>query len=114
MKCSTIAGFWNFYHGVKNSNSVEVRVMANTEARDIRSITERNLEGIRKLCDVDLTGHSRTAVRQLILGAKAAVPDRDCWRIECLRGFLNMWYQMNARLDDTSQIDSMIDSLCST
>ena len=42
MRSSQLACFWKFLHGVKGSSSLEVRVVANLSAADIRSTTGSN------------------------------------------------------------------------
>ena len=58
LRSCTIACFWNFYHGVMNSNSMEVKLLANLASKDIRSTTGANISGIRKICSGDLSGYS--------------------------------------------------------
>ena len=114
MRSSTLACYWKFFQSVKNSNSLEVRVVANIASKDIRSSTGSNLSGIRRECKDDIDGKPDATVKQLILGIKSDVPDMDRWRLGCLRKFLGERYQLLARMENTDHIDTIIDSLCST
>ena len=97
-----------------NSNSMEVKLLANLASKDIRSTTGANISGIRKICSGDLQGYSKIKVEKMILGAVAAVPASDSWRIGCLTRFLEMRHQLQNRLEDTTEMDRIIDSLCSS
>ena len=88
--------------------------MANLASVDIRSPTGSNLSGIKRECKEDVDGKPVAAVKPLIRGVKSRVPDIDRWRLGCLKKYLEMRYQLLARLEDTSYIDSIIDSLCSS
>ena len=114
LRSCTIACFWNFYHGVMNSNSLEVKLLANLASKDIRSTMGANISGIRKICSGDLQGYSKIKVEKMILGAVAAVPASDSWRIGCLTRFLEMRHQLQNRLEDTTKMDRILDSLCSS
>ena len=116
VRASLLACFWNFSEGVKTSTSLEVRVVACLTSGDIRSISGSNLFGIRKLCNIDkLSTPSSSAVKGMLLqGVKSSVPDLDSWRIGCLRKYLDERYQLQAALQATSEVDSLIDSICSS
>ena len=114
MRSSTLACFWKFYQGVKTSKSLEVRLVANLASVDIGSPTGSNLAGIKRECKEDVDGKPVATVKHLILEVKTRVPDNDKWRLGCLKKYLELRYQQLARLEDTSYIDSIIDSLCSS
>ena len=116
VRASLLACYWKFLEGVKTSTSMEVRVVACLASGDIRSTTGSNLFGIRKLCNIDtMSTPSSSAVKLLLLqGVKSNVPRQDSWRIGCLRKYLDEKYQLKSALLDTSEVDSLIDSLCSS
>ena len=114
MRSSTLACYWKFFQGVKNCTSLEVRVVANISSRDIRSSTGSNLSGIRRECKDDIDGKPVTIVKQMILESKSNVPATDRWRLPCLKKYLDERYQLLARLENTDQLDDLIDSLCSS
>ena len=114
MRLSILACFWKFFHGVKTSSSLEVRVVANLASMDIRAATGSNLFGIRRECKQDTTLKSMAHVKHLILESKSTVPEPDEWRVGCLKKYLQDRYLLLAKLEDTTDIDSLIDSLCSS
>ena len=116
VRASLLACYWNFSEGLKTSTSLEVRVVACLTSGDIRSTSGSNLFGIRKLCKIDkLSTPSSSAVKGMLLqGVKSSVPDLDSWRIGCLKKYLEERYQLQSKLQDTSEVDSLIESICST
>ena len=103
-----------FLKGVRSSSSLEVRLVANLASADTRSSTGSNLSGISRMIKLDSRYKSWVEAKSLILQAKSRVPDQDCWRLGCLRKYLGERYQLQAKLEDTSDIDSLIDSICSS
>ena len=116
MRSRTLACYWKFFQSVKKSSSLEVRVVACLASGDIRSTTGSNLFGIRKLCNIGtMSTPSNSAVKGMLLqGVKSSVPEQDSWRIGCLRKYLEERYQLQSALLDTSEVDSLIDSICSS
>ena len=107
-----LARFCKFYESVKNSKSMEVRLVASLAVGDIRTPTGSNCQGIRR--EFNMQAGSMVLMRGKILDAKRSVPGQDCWRLPCLRKFLNQRYQLEASLKDTMEIDLLIESICSS
>ena len=114
LRSSILACYWKFYQGVKTSSSLEVKVVATLATVDIRSATGSNLFGLRRECAQEVYGKPMATVKSLILGLKTSVPEPDKWRFGCLRKYLDERYQLKARLEETTLLDSLIDSLCSS
>ena len=116
IRVSLLGCYWKFFNGLQTSSSLEVRLVASLASVDIRSTSGSNLAGIRRLCKIDkLSSPSSSAVKSLLLQElKVGTPPSDCWRIPCLVKYLDERYQLQARLADTSEIDSLINSLCSS
>ena len=112
LSSSVLARFCKFYESVKNSRSMEVRLVASLAVGDIRTPTGSNCQGIRR--EFNMQAGSMVLMRGKILDAKRSVPGQDCWRLPCLRKFLNQRYQLEASLKDTMEIDLLIESLCSS
>ena len=89
-------------------------MVANLSSVDIRSATGSNLFGLRKECEQEIDGIPLATVKSLILGLKTSIPDQDRWRFGCLMKYLDERYQLKARLEETAELDSLIDSLCSS
>ena len=110
MRSSVLACYGNFFHGLKNSDSLELRALACVAASDIRSTTGSNLKNI--LIETSLDPRvNKWKVRELILNQKCPVPAIDRWRIPCLKKFLCSRYDLDVRCEDTSEVDSLILSL---
>ena len=93
---------------------MEVRVVANIAGADIRSITGSNVYNIEKETGLKLIVDNLGKLRKNLLSMKTEVPNQDTWRIGCLRKFLSEKYEMKAKLQDTEQLQNLIDSLCTS
>ena len=114
LRLSTLARFCKFYQSLRNSKSLEVRLVANLASVDNRSTTGTNVFGIRKEFEVDLVNINIGQLRSTILGSATVVPDQDIWRIKSLKNFLDKKYKLEATHMDTSEINALIDSICSS
>ena len=52
------------------------------------------------------------AVKRNLLEMKASVPVQDFWRLPCFQKFLALKYAMEAKNQDTGELDNLIESLC--
>ena len=66
MRSSILACYGNFFHGVRNSDSLELRTLACVAAADIRSTTGSNLKNLSSETGLDPRGN-RWKVRETIL-----------------------------------------------
>ena len=112
IRASVLARYLKFFRSVKTSPSLEVRVIANLAAADVRSTTGNNLFNLGKEAGMDLSIDNMWEVRRVLLGLKAQVPAQDTWRLGCLSKFLSEKYALEAMDKPTDEIDSLIDSLC--
>ena len=94
------------------SKSLAVRVLANISSNDIRSVTGSNLYNIKKEIKLDPVRDPLPAVKRSLLEMKTAVPAQDLWRLPCLQKFLALKYAMEAKHQDTGEIDKLTESLC--
>ena len=112
---SILSRFCKFcFASVRNSNSLKVRLVASLASVDIRTPTGSNLFGIRKEFKLEPLDTNLGLLRSTILKTTSAVPDQDFWRIRCLKKFLDQKYKLEARHQDTSEINDLIDSICSS
>ena len=95
------------------SPSLDVRVIANIAAADIRSSTGNNLFNLGKEAGENLTMDNLQEICRLLLDLKTQVPMQDTWRLGCLRKFLSEKYALVAMDQDTDEIDYVIDDLAS-
>ena len=109
---SVLARFCKFYHSLTISESLAVRVMANISSNDIRSVTGSNLFNIKKEIKLDPVRDPLPAVKRSLLEMKKSVPAQDLWRLPCLQKFLALKYEMEAKHQDTGELDRLTESLC--
>ena len=88
--------------------------MASLSMVDIRTATGSNYFGIRKEFKLDTRNIASVEVKKAILGSVMQVPVQDTWRIRCLKNYLEQRYQQEANHQDTSLLDELIDSICTT
>ena len=90
--------------------------MACLAEEDIRSTSGSNLFGIRKLCNIEARSTPSSSDVKMLLrqGVNVRVPEQDSWRIGCLKKYIEERYQLQSALLDTSEVDSLIDSICSS
>ena len=86
--------------------------MASLASVDIRSSTGSNLFGIRREFKMDTNDNTLMEMRTTILEETTAVPDRNSWRIICLKNYLERRYQLQATYQDTTDINLLIESIC--
>ena len=96
--------------GLLSSPSREVAFVANIVARDMSSVTGRNLTLLREMTGLNPRTATPAQVREKI--KPAATPPQDTWRLGLLAQYLETRRRMNTELQDTKEIKSLIDSLC--
>ena len=106
----------NFHESVSTSSSLEVRIVASLATEDIRSTTGSNIHGLRQLLsqlDSSSPGSPMSA-KQKLLSERTIMPAQDTWRLPCLKTFIEKRHSLQAALQDTKEIDDLIDTLCSS
>ena len=114
VKASVLARYLKFFESVRSSASIEVRVVANLAAADMRSMTGNNLYHLKRETGMDITRENMGKAREVLLNTRTLVPVQDTWRIGCLKKFLSQKSQLEAQHQPTELMDTLIDSLCST
>ena len=106
------ARYVNFFQNLFKSSSKEVRHLARIVARDVRSVTNRNVRHIEAASGLSPWDYSKWRIKEKL--AKTEIPDNNLWRIGLLQKMLVLRQEKSALCFDTKQLDEMIDSLCST
>ena len=114
LRSSILARYMKFFHSLRLSNSLAVRVVANLCSKDVRSATGSNLTNIAKEVKLDPVWDQVTKVKNALLSMKTLVPRVDGWRVGCLQKFLAQRHKMTAMHQDTDAMDKLIDCLCTT
>ena len=88
-RVSLLSRFHNFFHGLLQSDSEEVRIISRIAARDIRSNLGKNLDYLRRETGLDpwLFGNQRMK-EELLNHSFPTVPSSDEWRIVYARKLL--------------------------
>ena len=110
VKYQIISRYVTFFRNLCGSTSKEIRVTANIVGRDVQTCTGRNLAMIQRE-----TNHNPWDVPPaVILNAFQPVqpPDADVWRLSYLKKLLQERKQIQNKLEDTTQIQELINSLC--
>ena len=115
LKASLLSCYMTFHESVSTSSSLEVRIVASLATEDIRSTSGSNIHGLRQLLSqLDSSPGSSMSAKQKLLSERSTMPAQDTWRLPCLKKFIEKRYSLQAALQDTKEIDELIDSLCSS
>ena len=112
VKQQILGRFVNFFHGLLSSRSPEVRMVANLAGRCARSTTGKNLIQIGIDTGLDPWVTQGWKVRAAV--PRSEVPEGDGWRQQYLGKLIGARQQMEVGCEDTSEVDILIESLCST
>ena len=112
VKKQILARYVNFFRGLQKSKSHEVMVLVNVVARDMRSVTGRNLLMIERETGLDPWLASAARVKEKL--PHSDVPEQDQWRLPLLCQYLYQRREMETSLEDVKEISNLIDSLCSS
>ena len=102
----------NFFQHLFTSCSQEIRHLARIVSRDARSTLFKNVKLIEDISGLSPWDFSSWRILQKI--ENATVPAGNTWRMTFLVKLLEMRRKGSASLEDTGQLDLMINSLCNT
>ena len=103
-----------FVRKLLSSKSDEVRLLANLVGRDAQSNTGNNLTRLWLETGLDPWSRSMDMFSQALTKARRQVPAQDIWRLEFLEKLLKRRSQLESNLENTDDINIIINSLCST
>ena len=112
LRNQVLSRYCGFFHSLLNSQSQEVRLLCNMVARDRNSNTADNLKYIEELSKLSPWSYSGSKIKDNMPVKKT--PECEKWRIGLLDTLLTMRTQKHHLNTDTSRLNAMIDSLCST
>ena len=102
----------NFFLGLLKSLSPEVRTVASMVGRSARSTTGRNLMYIGRETGLDPWRCKAWMVKEKI--PRTEVPVGDGWRVQYLAKLLMTRKEMKTNCQNTDEITTLIESLCSS
>ena len=106
--------FVKFFHSLRRSASREVQVLSRLMARDIRSVTGRNIQYITELTGLNpWTAHQSKLKAVLVAQDTVEVQPQDRWRVQYLRSLLSQRGEAHSQTleDDVERLTELIDSL---
>ena len=112
MRSSVLTRYCRFVNSARTSQIMEVRIVANIAAADVRSPTGKNLKNMEKEAGMSLTMNNMWEMKRVLIDMRTPVPSQESWRLGCLRKFLTEKYRLLAIDQDTEAVDLLIDSLC--
>ena len=109
-----MSSYVKFFKSLRNSMSPKVALVANLMGHDVSSTTGVNLYRLGQETGLNVWEASPTMVRMALEQSDTLVSDEDRWRLPLLEKLLLQRYNMQTKLQNTSKIQDLIDSLCSS
>ena len=114
IRTKILVKYVKFFQSLLNSNSPEVALVANLVGHDVSSTTGGNLYRLGKETGLNPWTASPIMVRMALQQSDTVVPEEDLWRLPLLEKLLLQRYNLELEVKDTSEVQSLIDSLCSS
>ena len=112
IRTDTLARYVKYLSSLRESPSMEVVVLTNLVARDVRTTTGGNLHHIREVTGLDPWTCSPKEVKRVLGEKLGQVPDLDEWRLPYLGKLLEERGERHYNMEDTTELTKLIDSLC--
>ena len=112
VKQQLVGRYVDFFRSLLLSKSPEIQVVANLAGRCARSTTGSNLLQIERETLIDPWVNPGWKVRAEV--SKSSVPDNEKWRLQYLMKLVMARQQMESSCEDTDEVNSLIESLCSS
>ena len=109
-----LSRYANFFHSLRRSACHEVQVLSRFLARDVQSVTGKNLQYIQEATGLSPWTTSKRRLRDaLVAGELADVPPQDRWRLPYLNSLLSQRREaINLALEEEDKrLSKLIDSL---
>ena len=102
----------NFFQQLFRSSSREVRHLVRIVARDVRSVTSRNVRLIADLTGLSPWDMARWRIKEKL--PKSQIPANQEWRIQLIQKLLDRRRELYYQNESIEMIQDMLGSLCST
>ena len=102
------------FHSLRFSASKEVQVLCRYVARDVQTVTGKNLKLLKDITGMDPWTTSNGRLKEALVGAELVeVPERDRWRLPYLGSLLAQRGEANysAMEEDVTRLGQLISSL---
>ena len=113
LRVMCISRYSNFTKSLISSKSKEVAVMSRLVMNDVSTVTGSNCINIRLEIGQTPYNSSSKYIRENIL-MKEYIPEEYIWSCWLLERYIEIRRRLRRNLDDTTYIDELIDSLCSS
>ena len=114
-KTDVLCRYSKFFNSLRNSVSMEVRVLCNLVAKDLQSTTAKNVKLIEDLTNhQDICTATQESIREaLITSERVTVSPQDEWRTPYLSSLLSQYQEAKSISDDglMEYLNSLICSL---
>ena len=114
IRTKILGTYVKFFKTLLNSKSPEVALVANLVGHDLQSTTGSNLARLKQETGLNPWASTPSMIKNTLTLNEASVPEEDKWRPPLLEKLLLQRHMMENKLEDTKEIQSLIDSLCST
>ena len=113
-KVDILLRYVKFFHSLRFSASQEVQVLCRYVARDVQSVTGKNLQLVKEISQLDPRTCSYGKLKAALITAELVeVPQQDKWRLPYLCSLLAQRREahVQAREADEKRIEELIESL---
>ena len=101
-----------FFHSLLDSPSHEVAVVARLVSKNVRTITGKNLLNLRLETGLNVVTAPLSQVKSKLCSVN--LPAASTWKLYLLEKYLSIRSSLKTKCEDTSYIDDLIGSLCSS
>ena len=112
VRTDILARYVKYLKSLRSSPSMEVVVLANLVARDVRTTTGANLHYVREVTGMDPWNCSPKDVKEVMVEKLSEMPDQDRWRLPYLGRLLEERGERFHMMEDTEGVTELIESLC--
>ena len=114
VRTKILSRYTKYFQSLLASDCPEVALVANLVGRDRSSATGTNLYKLQKETGLNPWLTSPAEVRSVLMEREQVVPQVEQWRIPLLGKLLQQRYELELSVEDTSQLEELIESLCSS
>ena len=113
-KVDILSRYVKFFHSLRNSASQEVKILSRYLARDVQSVTGKNLQLVKSISKLDPWTTSYGKLKEALVAAEMVeVPEQDRWRLPYLCSLLAQRgdAKHSAMVAEETRLGELIDSL---
>ena len=114
IRTTLLTRYVGFFRSLLKSKSTEVALVASLAGRDKSSTTGINLSMIQRETGQNPWIAKISAIRRALVEREETVPVNELWRLPLLKKLLTQRKDMENECSNTDNINSLINSLCSS